>query len=547
MKTLETSNILDTGIIVTMYDNIIIASGLEDCFVGETINLLSRYSENYQGMVMNLEDEIVKIIVVRGNQNHLASGQVIYRTFDTLQTKSGFGILGQIITPLGEPLNEEEIKTEDAVVNNLYLTSVVYINSKSPTIIEREPVTNPFLTGIVTIDCFIPIGCGQRELIIGDINTGKTSLAVSAIINQSRLLNYIDKPWRLLEKSLKNDWRTTRFMPCIFVSIGKKRSEIVRIKNVLLNFNAMRFTSIVFTSSDDFASIQYLAPYAGSAIGEWFRDKGWNSLIIFDDLSTHAVAYRQISLLLRRPPGREAYPGDIFYIHSRLLERASQLSKIHGGGSMTALPIVETQSNDISAYVATNIISITDGQVFLSPIITNKGIRPGVDIGLSVSRVGSKAQYECMKYVSKKIKRDYTLFKAYESLTKLGSDVDPLLKGFIDRGLQINKLITQNLYETKTLTQQSLSLFCLSEDCADNISPDLIHQYFDLFFSGSFFKLYLNDDASLLKYFTTESYSLETLFLLGHFSLFKDDLLVIFKKYNTFFKNVLEPRLIKSF
>jgi len=194
MKNLETSNILDTGIIVTMYDNIIIASGLEDCFVGETINLLSRYSENYQGMVMNLEDEIVKIIVVRGNQNHLASGQVIYRTFDTLQTKSGFGILGQIITPLGEPLNEEEIKTEDAVVNNLYLTSVVYINSKSPTIIEREPVTNPFLTGIVTIDCFIPIGCGQRELIIGDINTGKTSLAVSAIINQSRLLNYIDKP-----------------------------------------------------------------------------------------------------------------------------------------------------------------------------------------------------------------------------------------------------------------------------------------------------------------------------------------------------------------
>jgi len=194
MRNIETSNILDTGIIVTIYDNIILASGLEDCFVGETINLLSRYSENYQGMVMNLEDEIIKIIIVRGNQNHLASGQVIYRTFDTLQTKSGFGILGQIVTPLGEPLNEEEIKTEDSVVNNLYLTSVVYINSKSPTIIEREPVTNPFLTGIITIDCFIPIGCGQRELIIGDINTGKTSLAVSAIINQSRLLNYIDKP-----------------------------------------------------------------------------------------------------------------------------------------------------------------------------------------------------------------------------------------------------------------------------------------------------------------------------------------------------------------
>ena len=194
MRNIETSNILDTGIIVTIYDNIILASGLEDCFVGETINLLSRYSENYQGMVMNLEDEIIKIIIVRGNQNHLASGQVIYRTFDTLQTKSGFGILGQIVTPLGEPLNEEEIKTEDSVVNNLYLTSVVYINSKSPTIIEREPVTNPFLTGIITIDCFIPIGCGQRELIIGDINTGKTSLAVSAIINQSRLLNSIDKP-----------------------------------------------------------------------------------------------------------------------------------------------------------------------------------------------------------------------------------------------------------------------------------------------------------------------------------------------------------------
>jgi len=213
---------------------------------------------------------------------------------------------------------------------------------------------------------------------------------------------------------------------------------------------------------------------------------------------------------------------------------------------MTALPIVETQSNDISAYVATNIISITDGQVFLSPIITNKGIRPGVDIGLSVSRVGSKAQYECMKYVSKKVKRDYTLFKAYESLTKLGSDVDPLLKGFIDRGLQINKLITQHLYETKSLTQQSLSLFCLSEDCADNISPDVLHQYFDIFFSGSFFNIYLDGDVSLLKYFTIDSSSLENLFSLGHFHLFKKDLLVIFKKYNIFFKNVLEPRLNKD-
>lgn len=525
-----------TGTIVNIYDNIIVIKGLDDSFVGEIINLNSVSISSHQGIVMNLELELIKVMIIKGDQTQLIKGSKVFRTYGTVTTRSGFGVLGQIISPLGKFLSFIESDFKKYAILYVY---TVEIHQKSPSIIDREAVCTPFLTGILSIDCFIPIGCGQRQLIIGDINSGKTSLALTSIINQSKFMNILDKSWRLFESSLKTEWKYWRFMPCVFVAIGKKRSEVIRIRHILSNFNALYYTCIVFTSSDSYASLQYLAPYAGAAIGEWFRDKGYNSVVIYDDLSQHAIAYRQISLLLRRPPGREAYPGDIFYIHSRLLERAAQLIKSKGAGSLTALPLVETQGNDISAYIPTNIISITDGQIFLSPAILNSGIRPGIDLGLSVSRVGSRAQYDSMKFVCKQIKLDYIFFRMYEGLTKFGSDIDPSLRLYIEKGYKLNRLMTQELFDTKSLIEEVYILLALSEGYLDDISINLLDTFFNIFFSRQFISIYLTN-KDYYHYFTTNNIILESLFRIGNFSALVDDLRCILSLYKIFFKSNID-------
>ena len=362
------------------------------------------------------------------------------------------------------------------------------------------------------------------------------------LLNQRYIINFVDKVWRGLEEKLSVSFssRALKFMPCIFVAVGKRRSEVLRIKRVLQSFNAMYFTTIVFSSSEDVPSLQYYAPYAGCSIGEWFRARAYNALVIFDDLSQHAVAYRQISLLLRIPPGREAYPGDIFYVQARLLERGAQLSKACGAGSLTILPIIETKGGDISAYIPTNVISITDGQVFLSSNIINKGLRPGVNIGLSVSRVGSKAQYNCVKYVSKKIKRDYILYKTYEGLSKISSDMDPMLMAFVNRGVVIMKYLSQKLFKTVKLFHQVIAFYCLSEGFFDNLDAQHIPLFFELYFKGYFVEGYLENNEELFKFLINRNFVFaESVLIASSLEPSLNEISLLSKLFSAFFKDQL--------
>ena len=383
-------------------------------------------------------------------------------------------------------LNKLDIDPMKYSFENMLSTCQVPLDIIAPGIVKRVSVRKPFLTGIASVDSFIPIGCGQRELIIGDNNAGKTSLAITALLNQRRFNRLA--LWRGIEsvtERLTED--KSFFVPCIFVGIGKKRSEIARIRRLLILKDAFYYTSFVYASSDDIASIQYLAPYAGCAVGEWFMNRGYDALIIYDDLSEHAVAYRQMSLLLRRPPGREAYPGDVFYLHSRLLERSSQMSFVLGGGSLTALPIVETKGGDISAYIPTNIISITDGQLFLSKTLINEGIQPAIDLKLSVSRVGSDAQYSSMSVVFKRIKYIMSLYHTYASAAKLGA-INSRLAVYINRGERIYQFYTQPVYETMTIDQVIIGLYTLSEGTLDELDLNQIYIYFKVMFDQNVYK-----------------------------------------------------------
>jgi len=396
------------GKVKKIFDYFVIAEGLDAAFIGEVVYFKNKNS-SLKGQILNLEKKEVKIALLKGEQSELEVNDLIFRTYKTVEVPVGMSILGRVLSPLGECLNEVEFDRYDYLYKNAIMSGLFEIERNAAGIIEREPVRKPLMTGINVIDFFIPIGCGQRELVIGDNNTGKTSLCVTVVIHQSYWNNVLNSVWRDLENSLKTVAHYS-LSPCIYVWVGARRSEAMRIKNLLKVSNALNYTSIVFTAADEPAALQYLAPYSGVSIGEWFRDRGHDALVVYDDLSQQAVAYRQMSLILRRPPGREAYPGDIFYVHSRLLERAGQMNKNKGGGSVTALPVVETKAGDISSYIPTNVISITDGQVFLSLELINKGIRPSVSIGLSVSRVGSSAQYPIMTNLSKKLKADYALY-----------------------------------------------------------------------------------------------------------------------------------------
>nr|YP_009117126.1 ATP synthase F1 subunit alpha [Acrasis kona]AID52042.1 ATP synthase F1 subunit alpha [Acrasis kona] len=482
----EMNKISQIGRILSIKDNIITANGLDNAFLGEVVQFKNLVKDEHLGQIYNLEKNLVKIVLIKGNQKELNSNDLVFRTYNSPKTRVGFSTLGKILTPLGEIINYSELSASNLAYEEIMYTEYEAIEKKAPSIIERESIKTPFLTGINVIDTFLPIGCGQRELIIGDLGTGKTSLALTAILNQARYNNYFNRVWREVENNNDIFGKAGNYIPCIYVGIGQKRSEIARIKQLLTIKNVFNFTTIVFTSSDQPASIQFLAPYAGCTIGEWYRDKGYRALIIYDELSQHAVAYRQMSLLLRRPPGREAYPGDIFYVHSRLLERAAQMRKTKGAGALTALPIVETKGGDISAYVPTNIISITDGQIFLSKDLANKGVRPAVSITLSVSRVGSNAQTSLMRDLSRKLKADYSFYTTYKGIDKLGGDVDAVVSYYLKRGLRTDEYFKQDLYNAANYGKQVISIYAISNGLLDRIPVSEINNFFDILFNNSF-------------------------------------------------------------
>lgn len=444
MKASEISNILkqkisnfedsvtldEVGQVIKVADGVVIIFGLDSVESGEIVE----FPNGIKGMVLNLEHDSVGAVVF-AEDGKVSEGDTVKRTYSSLKVPVGIGLLGRVIDGLGNPIDGKgpliDVEYKDVEV-------------KAPGIIERQSVSEPVQTGIKAIDSLIPIGRGQRELIIGDRQTGKTSIVIDTILNQKQAH---------IEKDAKNQ------LYCVYVAIGQKRSSVAKIINKLEEEGAMEYTTVVVASASEPAPIQFLAPYAGCAIGEFFRDNGMHAMIAYDDLSKHAVAYRQLSLLLRRPPGREAYPGDVFFLHSRLLERAAKMSNDKGGGSLTALPIIETQSGDVAAYIPTNVISITDGQIFLESSLFYKGIRPAVNVGLSVSRVGSAAQIKAMKQVSGSIKLELAQYREMEAFSQFASDLDPITQKLLAKGDRLTELLKQSQYHPYAVEDQVIAIF----------------------------------------------------------------------------------------
>jgi len=427
----------EAGTILTVKDGIVEAAGLENAFSGELI----RFESQERGIIMNLETSLVKIVLL-GEGLTLKPGQTVYREHKLAGITVTYNFLGRIIDSLGnftDGGDKTEIKEDD-------LTQYRVLDVKAPGIIVREKVTEPVYTGIMMIDSMIPIGRGQRELIIGDRQTGKTAIALDTIVTQAKI---------------KSPEAENAFsgLYCIYVSIGQRRSSVTLISKKLTELQADFFTSIVAATSSDPASLQFLAPYTGCTVGEFFRDSGEHALVIYDDLSKQAVAYRQVSLLLRRPPSREAYPGDIFYLHSRLLERAAKLNAEMGSGSLTALPIIETQAGDVSAYIPTNVISITDGQIFLESSLFYKGLRPAINIGISVSRIGAAAQVKCMRKVAGTLKLGLAQFREIEVFTSFSSDIDEFTRQLLNRGQRLMELLKQPQFSPITVYEQIVLIY----------------------------------------------------------------------------------------
>ena len=411
----------ETGTILTVGDGIARASGLTSCMAGE----LLEFEDGSFGMAQNLEENMVSIVLF-GSDEHIGEGQTVKRTGKVVSVPVGDAMVGRVVNALGQPIDGAgPVETSEFRA----------IESPAPGICERQPVTEPLQTGIKAIDSMIPIGRGQRELIIGDRQTGKTQIAIDTILNQ--------KGGDVI---------------CIYVAIGQKRSTVASLVEKLQKAGAMDYTVVVAATASEASPLQYIAPYTGCAIGEYFMAQGKHALVIYDDLSKHAVAYRALSLLIRRPPGREAYPGDVFYLHSRLLERSSRLSEEAGGGSITALPIIETQAGDVSAYIPTNVISITDGQIFLESALFNAGMRPAVNVGLSVSRVGGAAQTKAMKKASGSIRIDLAQAREMESFTQFSSDLDDATKAQLKYGSTLTELLKQPLGRPLKLHEQVITL-----------------------------------------------------------------------------------------
>jgi F-type H+-transporting ATPase subunit alpha len=445
----EKAEVSEIGKVLSVGDGIARVFGLDNVQAGEMVE----FEDGSKGMALNLESDNVGIVVF-GDDRKIKEGSIVKRTGSIVDAPVGKELLGRVLDGLGNPIDGKGNLSEKIVRKR--------VEVKAPGIIPRQSVSEPMQTGLKAIDTLIPIGRGQRELIIGDRQTGKTAVAIDAIINQKTINESDDEKKKLY---------------CIYVAIGQKRSTVAQIVKTLEDAGAMKYTTVVAATASDAAPLQFLAPYTGCTIGEYFRDNGMHALIIYDDLSKQAVAYRQMSLLLRRPPGREAYPGDVFYLHSRLLERAAKLSDSNGGGSLTALPIIETQAGDVSAYIPTNVISITDGQIFLETQLFNQGIRPAVNVGLSVSRVGSAAQTKAMKKVAGSIKLELAQYREMAAFAQFGSDLDASTQKLLNRGSKLTELLKQNQYSPLTVAEQVISVFTGVRGYLDDVELNQIKSF----------------------------------------------------------------------
>ena len=420
----------ETGVVISVGDGIARVHGLDNVMAGELLEL----PHDVKGIALNLEEDNVGVVLF-GEHTKIAEGDIVNRTRRIMSVPVGEAMVGRVVNALGEPIDDR-----GPVNTNEYAA----IERIAPGVVDRQPVKEPLQTGIKAIDSMIPIGRGQRELIIGDRQTGKTAIAVDAIINQ------------------KNT-----DVVCIYVAIGQKRSTVAQVVKTLTDYEVMHKTVVVSASASDPATMQYIAPYSGCTIGEYFRDRGRHALVVYDDLSKHAAAYREISLLLRRPPGREAYPGDVFYLHSRLLERAAKMNAEKGGGSLTALPIIETQAGDISGYIPTNVISITDGQIFLESDLFHSGVRPAIHVGNSVSRVGGNAQIKAMKQVAGTLRLELAQYRELAAFAQFGSDLDKATRAQLSRGEHLTEILKQNQYQPLNVIQQVVSIFAGTQGFTD--------------------------------------------------------------------------------
>jgi len=444
----QVNDLKEFGSVISIGDGIARVFGLTKVQAGEMVE----FKSGVKGMALNLETDNVGIVIL-GNDREIQEGDIVKRTGSIVDVPIGEGILGRVVDPLGNAIDGK---------GPLESESRQRIELKAPGIIPRKSVHEPMQTGLKAVDSLVPIGRGQRELIIGDRQTGKTAIAIDTILNQKATFEAGDD-----SKSLY----------CIYVAIGQKRSTVSNIVRLLEQRDALKYTIVVAATASDAAPLQFLAPYSGCAIGEYFRDNAKHALIIYDDLSKQAVAYRQMSLLLRRPPGREAYPGDVFYLHSRLLERAAKMNETHGAGSLTALPIIETQAGDVSAYIPTNVISITDGQIFLETELFYKGVRPAINVGLSVSRVGSAAQIKAMKQVAGSLKLELAQFREVAAFAQFGSDLDAATQQLLNRGEKLTELLKQKQYVPMAVEDQAVILFAGVRGYLDKIQTSEIAKF----------------------------------------------------------------------
>ncbi|CAD2097134.1 ATP synthase F1, alpha subunit, putative [Plasmodium vinckei] len=470
----------EVGYVLSVGDGICRAFGLNNVKSSELVEIHNEEDKSTvtYGMATNLEYDNVGIVIF-GNDRNIKEGDIIKRTNRIIDVNVGYELLGRVVDALGNEIDgEKKIETKERRK----------IEVKAPGIIARKSVNESIITGIKCIDSLVPIGRGQRELIIGDRQTGKTAIAIDAIIHQ---------------KNINDKVPDNEKVYCVYVAIGQKKSNIAKLVNLLKKYDALKYTIIVNSSASDASPLQFLAPYTGCAMAEFFRDRGNHALIIYDDLSKQAVAYRQLSLLLRRPPGREAYPGDIFYIHSKLLERSSKLNDTLKGGSLTALPVIETLNNDVSAYIPTNVISITDGQIFLESELFYKGIIPAINVGLSVSRIGSSAQYKCMKKLASSMKLELAQFREIVAFSQFGSDLDASTKKLIEKGKILTEILKQKQYSPVNISYQICLIYAATKDYLANLSIDQVQdfetqyfEYLDANYSDTLKKIQENCDLS---------------------------------------------------
>jgi F-type H+/Na+-transporting ATPase subunit alpha len=442
------AQVSETGQVLSVGDGIARIHGLDNVQAGEMVE----FANGVQGMALNLEADNVGVVIF-GSDAEIREGDTVKRTGTIVDVPVGKGLLGRVVDGLGNPIDGK---------GPIVAEQRSRVEVKAPGIIPRQSVSEPMQSGLKAIDALVPVGRGQRELIIGDRQTGKSAVAIDTFINQKTVNAGDDEKKKLY---------------CVYVAVGQKRSTVAQLVRTLTENGAMDYSIVVAATASDPAPLQFLAPYTGTAMGEYFRDNGMHALIVFDDLSKQAVAYRQMSLLLRRPPGREAYPGDVFYLHSRLLERAAKMSDANGGGSLTALPIIETQAGDVSAYIPTNVISITDGQIFLETDLFFAGIRPAINVGLSVSRVGSAAQTKAMKKVSGSIKLELAQYREMAAFAQFGSDLDASTQKLLNRGARLTELLKQPQFSPLPFEEQTASIFAGTQGYLDDVPVEAVVRY----------------------------------------------------------------------